>query len=165
MTKYASAAWVAVPGAYAALTRASFPRISEHPAKVEVMFGSHVPTAGAELVAVSALAEQPAISDWATAGTPGKIDQPDATIRVFTAIEGFDEHKTWARLAVLGQVVEETFRSLLTGKPIIPDEMSDAGIQNLVLTLVRAAVEPAGTPGAGGWLGACEYSLRITARI
>lgn len=165
MTKYASAAWVAVPGAFAALTRAPFPRISEHPGKVEVAFGPHVPTLGAELVAVSALAEQPAVADWATAGTPGKVDQPDVTIRVFTSVDGFDEHKTWARLAVLGQVVEETFRNLTTGKPIIPPEMDFAGIQNLVLTLVRAVVEPAGTPGASGWLGACEYSMRITARI
>lgn len=162
--KRVSSVWKVVPGVKRMLDAAEFPPIPQNPKGVKVEMGAKLPSPGSELVVVTGTAPRP-IEPFVTAGTPGKDDPHNVIVRVYTNVPGFTEEQAWERLEALGTVVEETFRELERGKPIISDELREAGVWNLTATVTQTSVFPAGDAGGNGYLGEAEITVTTSARI
>lgn len=155
--------WTAVPEVFALMKSVNWPRIQQQK-KVEVRFGAHDPVLGCDLVVVSGVTDQP-VAPWATSGTPGKNDSVNVMVSVFTSVPGFDEMRTWARLAELGTAIDLAFRDETTGRPRIPDAMRQAGVLSVLCSPTTTRVDPAGGAGAVTWMGAAEFTVALSARI
>lgn len=163
--KRAPSIWAVVPAIHAHLLTTTWPVLPQNTKGVQVVFGARVPVPGSEMVLVSGETDQPVNPTFATLGAPGREDPVNVFLHVFTNVHGFNELQTWERLADLGTAIDGRFRSLTTGKPIIPDDVAAAGVRILTVTVTRTIVYPAGGAGANGWLGEAELVVSMQARI
>lgn len=163
MKRYSSV-WAVVPEVLAMLRDASWDSIPQVAGGVKVSFGAMAVVPAGEHVVVDGLVRR-AGQDIVTGGTPGKDDTPETTISVFTNVPGFDAERTWERLTALGCAIDDVFRDLDTGKPIISAALTAAGVWAISLSTVSTSVQPMNSPGAAGWLGVAELVVAWKARI
>ena len=159
-----SSVWVVVPEILGLLRTAAWPTIPEVQGGVKVSLGALAAVPAGEAIVLDGLVRR-GNQGIVTGGTPGKDDTPETTISVFTNVPGFTAERTWDRLAQLGCTIDEVFRDLETGKPIISDRLRAAGVRWLGVSSIDTALGPMNSAGAAGWLGVAEIVVSWTARI
>lgn len=122
----------AVTAINTALAAASWPQLTVGGNRldtgVDVLFGSILEQPSRESVIVTGLVDDDS-REWDGATVPASQRQSFSTlIVVVTNIPNRTAAEAWARLQVLCETLEATFRDFATGRPIIPDALALAGV-------------------------------------
>ena len=142
---------------YTALSNRARPVHPDTGVEPDVAFSGHIETSAELIIVPGTQPDEIPLQSWTT--NTSKLEEFTLLVRIWTVVPGCSSEETRARLKVLQNWVESTFRNQTSGRP---QGIDLDRVWSYTTKTISAAIGPYGAEGYGGW---CDMGVHFKCRI